>query len=302
MEHIITERLDGKTVFDVIRRELKLSRRLLIRLKTTDGGITLNGEHVNVRAVVKAGDVLTLEVEDKTDDMNTAIEPVALDFGVVHEEDGFIVVSKPCGMVTHPSHNHQGDSLANALGYYYQKRGVPFVFRPVNRLDRDTSGLVLIAKDQATASRLSTQLQKGRFSKGYTALLCGSLEPSEGEITGYVRRLGEMIVKRYLDSEGIESDYSLTRYRTLESNGEFSLVYAEPITGRTHQLRVHFSAQGCPILGDTLYGDDVPNDYIARQALHASYLAFDHPSTGERLEFFDDLPEDFRMAREKLFR
>jgi len=309
MEYIVPENYNGKSVFDIIRKELKMSRRMLIRLKTLDDGIMLNGEHVTVRALVKPGDVLNLASEDSESDTNFEIEPVDLPITIVYEDDDLLIVSKPPNMVTHPSHNHQGDSLGNALAYYYREKGIPFVFRPANRLDRDTSGLVITAKNRNTAFDVSRQLMDGRVRKCYTAILCGTMDPPDGEITGYVKRVGENVTKRYLDTSGIESDFSLTHYTTLKSCGDYSLVCAEPVTGRTHQLRVHFSHMGHPILGDDFYGTPsgmigrpiIGRPIIGRQALHASSLSMVHPRTGEPLEFTSPLPDDMAQAARSLF-
>lgn len=294
MKVTVTEAWDGKTVFEYIRRGLGLSRRLLIRLKT-GGGILLNGNNVTVRTSLKCGDVLTLLTEDSDSDRSEGVQPSALPFSVVFENEDFLVCDKPAGMVTHPSHNHQGDSLGNALAYTFAQRGQPFVFRPVNRLDRDTTGLVLVAKNQAAAYALSRQLMAGRVEKTYRAVLCGSLRPAEGEITGYIRRKGESIIVRELHETGIESEFSRTRYAVLREANGYTLAEASPVTGRTHQLRVHFASRGCPILGDTLYGS--PSPWIARQALHAFSLSFDDLNTGERLHFATPAPLPADMAQ-----
>ena len=177
MKITVAEAWDGKTVFEYIRHGLGLSRRLLIRLKT-DGGILLNGINVTVRTSLKTGDVLTLLTEDSDSDRSEGVQPSALPLSVLYENEDLLVCDKPAGMVTHPSRNHQGDSLGNALAYLFAQRGRPFVFRPVNRLDRDTTGLVLVAKNQAAAYALSRQLMAGRVEKTYRAVLCGTLCPT----------------------------------------------------------------------------------------------------------------------------
>ncbi len=300
MKVTVTEAWDGKTVFEFIRRGLGLSRRLLIRLKT-GGGILLNGINVTVRTSLKCGDVLTLLTEDSDSDRSEGVQPSALPFSVVFENEDFIVCDKPAGMVTHPSRNHQDDTLGNALAYTFAQRGQPFVFRPVNRLDRDTTGLVLVAKNQPAAYALSRQLMAGRVEKTYRAVLCGSLQPASGEITGYIRRQAESSMVRELNETGIDSEFSLTRYAVLREANGFTLAEASPVTGRTHQLRVHFSSRGCPILGDTLYGS--PSPWIARQALHACSLSFDDLNTGERLHFTTPalLPPDMAEVCRMLF-
>lgn len=288
MEVTVKASHNGKTVYEYIRNELKLSRRILIRLKQTCGGILVNGEHVTVRRILCEGDILTLATADSGDDINENIVPVRLPLDIIYEDNDIIAVNKPFDMVTHPSHNHYEDSLANALMYYYTQKGIPFVFRAVNRLDRDTTGIVLIAKNQPAAFNLSRQLQSGMIRKSYRAVLSGVIRPENGEIKTYIRRKGESIIEREVSDSGADSEFAHTVYRSLGSNGNLTAVDAEPVTGRTHQLRVHFAYMGCPIYADDLYG----KGENGRQALHARKLSFTHPSDGKQMELYAPVAED----------
>ena len=267
-----------------------MSRSVLIRLKKREDGILLNGKHVTVRAILKTGDVLKIALDDANDERRENILPVALPIDIVYEDDYIIVLNKPYNMPTHPTHGHYEDTLANAVTYYMHQKGVhDFIFRAVNRLDRDTSGLVIVAKSQLSCAKLSALLQKGMVEKKYFALLDGVLLKGEGKIDCPIRRMGESIIKRQCCEKG-QGDEALTIYRVLKNYNSYTFVCASPITGRTHQLRVHFESIGHPIVGDTLYGS--ASEMIKRQALHAVYLRFPHPMKEEYVSVFCNPPED----------
>lgn len=302
MEIRIGEKYDGKIVLSYLK-ENGFSHALISRLKRTPNGILRNCEHVTVRAILLKGDVLSLSYEDEKDDVNLHIEPVELDIDIIYEDDDFVVVNKPFGMPTIPSHNHQGDTLANALTYRYKDQN--FVFRAINRLDRNTSGLVLVARDPRAATELYRQMQAKLINKSYTAILYGKLDPPNGEIKSYIKRERESIIKRIsLDHFEDGAQFAHTKYETLDtkkgSRGIFSVVSASPLTGRTHQLRVHFSSIGNPICADDLYGKENEFSSISRQALHASTLEFIHPTTKQKVRFTADLPSDMTNLLKEL--
>jgi pseudouridine synthase, RluA family len=300
----ITENQSGKTVLDFVRYELGLSRRILVRLKQTGGGISVNGQHVTVRAVLCAGDVLELLIEDDSGRVKEYIKPYDYPADIVYEDEYLVAVNKPPDMPTHPSHGHLDDTLANVMLNYYKDTPTPFIFRPVNRLDRDTSGLVLICKDQLTAHKMSALLKSGRVHKQYLAVLSGKINPLNGRIETYIKRVSDSIIMREAVSEGIESEHAVTEYECIASNDEYSIVNASPITGRTHQLRVHFAHLGYPICGDTLYGTEssiISRQALRRQALHSYKLEFPHPYTGEILKLTAPIPEDIRKIYEAWF-
>ena len=297
MEFLITESHTGKLLRDYLRSELGLSAALLTELKKRERGIVLNGERVTVRAVLTKGDRLSLDIEDTEADENPYLAPVELPIDIIYEDDALIAVNKPARMVTHTTHGHYGDSLANALYAKYKAEGRAFVFRAINRLDRETSGVVPVAKDRLSAYRLSKFLQAGKVQKEYIAIVCGRVEGA-GEIRGYISRVGESIItRRVCEPDEIGAESAHTVYRTLLSGEHFSLLLASPVTGRTHQLRVHFASLGHPIVGDTLYGTK-SND-IDRQALHALRLKMLHPRTEEALSLTAPFPDDMRRLCEK---
>ena len=302
MEIRISEKYDGKTVLSYLK-DNGFSHALISRMKRVPNGIMRNGEHVTVRAILCVGDVLSLSYEDNTEDVNLHIEPTPLDIDVVYEDGDLVVINKPFGMPTIPSHNHQGDTLANALTYRYRDQS--FVFRAINRLDKNTSGLVLVARDAHAATELYRQMQAKQIQKSYTAILYGKLDPPSGEIVSYIKRERESIIKR-INLENFEEGAQLahTTYETQRiiegSKGVFSVVSASPLTGRTHQLRVHFASLGNPICADDLYGKKNEFSTIGRQALHAHSLEFIHPRTKERVSFTADLPADIKNLLKEL--
>lgn len=297
MVYIISKEESGKTVKEILRFSIGLSLAFTKKLKFADNGILLNGSKVTVRATVREGDVLTLATEDieSTDFLIPADIPIS----TVYEDDGMILPNKPPFMPTHPSLNHRGDTLADALAYKYGKEGSNFVFRAISRLDRNTSGILLIAKDRITASKLSSSMKKGEFEKKYIAILKGEPPVDNGVIDTYIKREAESIIFRKVCSENEGGDRAITNYSVLAKNGEYSLVLASPITGRTHQLRVHFAHIGAPILGDDLYGER--STLIERHALHAYSLSFPHPKTQETVSYTALLHDDMNELIRKLF-
>ena len=281
----------GKTVKEILRYGVGLSLAFTKQLKFLDNGIMLNGERVTVRKTVCEGDILFLATEDVQKD--GVLTPTKLPLDIIYEDEYIVIPNKSANMPTHPSHNHRGDTLADALAYKYQEEGFPFVFRAISRLDRNTSGLVLIAKDRISASRLSDSMKSGDISKKYIAILEGELECDEGVIDTYIKREAQSIIFRKVCTENEDGDRAITKYKVLAKNNGYTLVLASPITGRTHQLRVHFSHIGAPILGDDMYGHE--SELISRHALHAMTLGFIHPRTQSSLTVSAPPSED--MAR-----
>ena len=288
MEIRIDKELAGKTVKELLRSTVRLSGAMTRHLKFSEGGILVDGRHVTVRHVLSEGELLFLAVEDRED--QEKLIPVSLPLDVVYEDDDLVVPAKPSEMPTHPSHGHHEDTVANALAYRYQEAGVPFVFRPVNRLDRNTSGLLLIARNRIAAARLGQAMQRGEIRKSYLAILSGELPEREGVIETYMRRTEQSVILRENCQEGEGGAYAKTVYRTRAVKNGYTLVDCEPLTGRTHQLRVHFAGLGCPILGDELYGS--PSSLIPRHALHSFRLSFPRPSDGIRITAEAALPAD----------
>lgn len=297
MEYRITEAHDGKILRQFLQTDLRLSSKEIKHIKFLENGLTVNGERVTVRRVLKAGDLLCIASEDTE---TAPIKPVDLPIKILYEDAHLVVPAKPADMPTHPSHDHYDDTVANALAYRYAKNGEPFVFRPVNRLDRNTSGLLLIARNRTSAGRLSEAIKSGKIRKSYLAILDGEMPLGEGVIDACLHRTAESIILREVClPDAPDADPSRTEYRVLAVENGHTLVEAHPITGRTHQLRVHFAYIGHPLTGDDLYGS--PSDAIARHALHARTLAFPHPVTNEVLKITAPLADDFEAALRKFF-
>lgn len=303
METVIKSDFAGCTVKNWLYAN-GFSRGHITHLKTLDDGITVNGERVTVRRVLAMGDVLFVADTDRAEDENGQLIPTEMPLDIIYEDGDMIAVNKPYDLATHPSIGHFTDTLANGLAYYFAKQNKPFVFRAVNRLDRDTSGIVLVAKNRISANRLSELMKKGGIQKSYIAVLNGALTPSNGRIEANIRRRDEGIILRTVcPTDDCRGKYALTAYSTLSACKDASVVRAEPITGRTHQLRVHFSHMGAPIVGDAFYGsaETAPTVYdrmITRQALHAASLTLE--LSGKRMIFEAALPDDMRRLVEKI--
>ena len=291
MEYEIRKDTDGMTVLQILKGELGLSHAFIKHLKFKENGITLNGEHVTVRKVVEQGDVLRLLTEDDT--TPEKLTPNYLDLRIAYEDENTVVPDKPADMPTHQSFGHYGDTVANALTYRYQSKSLPFVFRPVNRLDRNTSGLLLIARNRISAAYLAEAMKEGRIKKQYVAILNGVLAEDEGQIDTYIRRTSESVIVREVCGENEGGDRAVTRFRVICRSDTHTMALAAPITGRTHQLRVHFAHLGCPLVGDDMYGEK--SDLISRHALHSFSLTFPNPKNGESVTVTSALPDD--MAR-----
>lgn len=296
MIYKISAEENGKTVKEILRCGVGLSLAFTKRLKFLDNGIMLNGNRVTVRATVKEGDLLFLATEDV--DNATDLTPANIPLSIIYEDDYIVLPNKSANMPTHPSHNHRGDTLADALAYKYQHKDSAFVFRSISRLDKNTSGILLIAKDRISASKLSASMKNCEIEKQYLAILDGELS-GEGEIDTYIKRAEESIIFRKVCSENEGGDRAITKYRVLCSKNGYSLVIASPITGRTHQLRVHFAHLGTPILADDLYGKQ--SELLDRHALHAMSLSFPHPKTQAKQKFFAPPSEDMTTLIHKLF-
>lgn len=297
MEYRIASRSDGATVLEILRAELGFSRATIKHLKFKENGITLNGAHVNVRATVKEGDTLFLAVEDtKTPEKLT---PCDLELRIAYENDSLVVPDKKANMPTHQSHGHYGDTVANALTYRYAEMGLPFVFRPVNRLDRNTSGLLLIARNRLSAATLTKAMQQGEIQKKYIAILRGVLPDDKGIIDTYMRRTEQSIIVREVCEESEDADRAITEYSVICRSDTHTMVCAVPVTGRTHQLRVHFASLGCPIEGDDLYGE--PSKLIDRHALHSFFLEFPDTDGERRITVTAPLHDDMLVLAKEVF-
>lgn len=288
----------GLTVKEILTNELGFSKRAITSLKARPDGILINGKHATVRAQIKENDVLIINCDDEGDNQDKLVPSTTIP-DIIYEDDDIIAVNKPPFMPTHQSQGHFYDTLANSLAYYFTLQKRPFIFRSLNRLDRNTSGIVLVAKNRLASSKLSLQMKNGGIKKTYIAILQGNLEKDEGIIETHIRRKEQSIILREVSEETADSKIAITSYKVLAKKNGLTLVSATPITGRTHQLRVHFAHIGAQILGDDLYGEK--SDLINRHALHARTLHFDHPKTKEEYTLFAPIPDDMRSIIEQYF-
>ena len=270
---------DGRILRSYLKLTLGLSTAVLAKLKNHPQGICVNGRRVTVRYVLREGDVLELFDRDTIETATETVIPTELPLEVLYEDDFVIALSKPADMPTHPSHGHLTDTLANALAFRYAEADEPFVFRPLGRLDRNTSGVVVVGKTRASSGCLGRSLIRGEVTKRYVAILDGEMPAPNGTVQRIVAPIyrpdDRLITRAVGDTERDGAVYAETRYRVLSVGGGHTLVLCEPVTGRTHQLRVHFSHLGYPILGDELYGHS--SEMIGRHALHALSLSVPMP-------------------------
>lgn len=265
------------------------SSQNLVQLKKAPAAVLANGVPCFMNHMLQPGDTLMLRIREVRS--SEKIPPVDLPLNIVYEDEDLMVINKPAGMPIHPSMNNYYNSMANALAYYFEQQNCPFVFRCINRLDRDTSGLTIVAKHYVSAGMLSTMIANKAASgimREYLAIVKGSVKPSEGTITAPLGRKEGSIIERTVDFEKGES--AVTHYRVLDEKNGHSLVSLILETGRTHQIRIHMKYLGYPLIGDYLYNPDM--EQIQRQALHAWKLSFVHPITGEEMQFTAPLPED----------
>ena len=288
----ITEQDAGLRIEQYLRRR-GYSRQNLVELKKMPESILVNGVWYYLTQTLSAGDLLKIHIQET--ESSEKIPPTKLPLTIVYEDEDILVVNKPAGMPIHPSMNNYHYSLANALAWYYQEQGKPFIFRCTNRLDRDTSGLTIVAKHYVSAGILSAMIANKATSgitREYLAIAKGSVRPLEGTITAPLGRKEGSIIERTVDFENGES--AVTHYRVLDEKNGHSLVSLILETGRTHQIRIHMKYLGYPLIGDYLYNPDM--ERIQRQALHAWKLIFRHPITGEILSFTAPLPKDMAMV------
>jgi len=284
----IAEEFSGKKVLHILQNEIKLSGRLIKKLKAS-GGILLNGKPVRTVDYVQKGDILSVIIDFKEE---ADIEPENADFSILYEDDCILAINKEPGIPVHPSAGHLTGTLANRVLAHFIKQGLSIKVRPINRLDKDTSGIVLFAKNAHIQEQIINQMKENRVFKSYLGIVHGVFDPPDGIINLPIARKSGSIMERIIDPAGAPS---ITEYKTLEIHKDLSLVEFILRTGRTHQIRVHCRAMGHPLLGDWLYSD-IRTGLIGRQALHSHTFAFDHPLNGQRIELLAPLPKDMEKA------
>lgn len=286
----VSSEQSGRTVLSLLRRELGLSTGCVNRLKRVEAGLTCNGLRVFTNAVLQAGDILSVDLN--AGETPTQIPPVPMDLDIVFEDEHLLVVNKSAPLAVIPSSLVPTEpTLAAGLMAYL---GPSAAIHPVNRLDRGTTGLMVVAKSGYIHDQLRRRLHSGDFFRSYLAICVGAPEPPQGTIALPIGRAPGSAIRRQIDSAG---QSARTDYRLLRVRSGLSLVALMPWTGRTHQIRVHMAAIGCPLAGDWLYGTE-DRGLISRPALHAVRLAFTHPVTGEHLSFTAPLPGDMKLLLE----
>ncbi len=280
---------------DYLKEVENLSGRF-VRKAMRDGRIFVNGEKVIKKHKLAENDLIEIYMQE---DEQQDIEPEDMNIEIVYEDSDIIVINKRPGLVVHPTKNHPTGTLSNGILYHFKKNGEKSIVRLVNRLDRDTSGLIIVAKNQFSHMRLAADMGKDSFKKIYIAVVHGKIEKKQGIINLPIYKEEESeSIKRIVDDRGQES---ITKYKVLEELSKSSIVKLELETGRTHQIRVHMSYLEHPLYGDSLYGNgEEEKEYIERQALHAYKLEFPHPRTGEILKLKCNLPKDIENLIEKL--
>lgn len=271
----INEQNDAVQIRNFLRA-FGVSASLLTRLKQTENGITKNGAFAKAIEYVHKGDTLTIRIESK----GHMPSPTKMDIDILYEDEDIIVLNKPPLLPVHQSLNHQGDTLSNFVAYHMDE---DTAFRAVFRLDRDTSGLVLVAKHELAASKLA-----GKIEKDYYAVVSGIIDKS-GTVDAPIARCGESIIKRKVDENG---EQAITHYQPISTKNGSTLLKLKLETGRTHQIRVHMASIEHPLLGDDLYGGDT--SHITRQALHCKDIYFTHPITNEKMHISCDFPDDIK--------
>lgn len=282
----ITPELAGLEVNTLLRRTLGLSGTVLRRVKWLEDGVTLDGARVNVRVRVREGQTLAVRMTDPKPSSGVVPAPGPLD--IVYEDPDLTVLNKAPGVLVHPGHGHFDDTLGNYLMYHYRQSGDESGFHPVHRLDKGTSGLVVIAKHPHAQEKLKNQLHTGDFRRVYLAVCDGVPPAPSGLIDAPIGRTDGSLMAREVRPGG---QPARTHYRVIRACGPRSLVELELETGRTHQIRVHMAHLGCPLTGDFLYGTE-DDSLISRPALHSARLELTHPITGGRLRFSAPLPAD----------
>ncbi len=272
----------------ILKEEFAISSRLFLKLKR-ENHIYLNDTPITHDNILHQGDIIGVDLNFVEDNSN--IVSTKMDLKVLYEDNYMLILDKPSGIAVHPSLSHFETSLSNGVKYYFDSIGLQRKIRIVNRLDRDTSGIVIFAKNEYIQEGLISQMKNNIFQKEYIGILVGILDNKYGTIDAPISRKENSIIERCIDKNG---QSSITHYQVIDENNNMSLVHFKLETGRAHQIRVHSKFLGHPILGDTLYGTS--SNLISRQALHSQKVKFIHPITKKEMTIVSPIPKDIENA------
>jgi len=284
LTYIVDKNNNYTTIREVLKSHFEISNKLLLNLKTNNK-ILLNNEITYVSSKIENGDIINVLVDFEETCSN--VVPKKMELEITYEDECYIVVNKPSGIVTQPSASYFDCSLANGIRYYFDKIQLKKKIRPINRLDKDTSGLIVFAKNEYIHNCLSKQMMKNEFIKEYIGILDGVISGSHGTISAPIARKENSIIERCINENGGKS---ITHYEIIDKKDNLSIVKFKLETGKTHQIRVHSAHLGHPIIGDTLYG--CSSNLINRQALHSYLVSFLHPITKNRVTYISEPSED----------
>lgn len=293
LKYMVENNDEGNKLDNVLRARMNLSRRMITGLKKSNG-IFLNGIPVFVNVLVKIGDEVTVNISKEE---SQDIKPQDIPIDIAFEDADLLILNKQPGIVVHPTKGHFEGTLSNGIIFYFREKGENTIVRLVNRLDRDTSGLLIIAKNQFSHQALAKQLDANIIDKIYLTVVHGVVNDNEGTIDLPIDLPTKEAIKREVISTGYRA---VTHYKVLERFKNATLLEIKLETGKTHQIRVHMSHINHPLFGDTLYGISDDSSFIERQALHAYKLLFNHPRSGEKMHIEAGLPEDIEALLEKL--
>ena len=286
LEYIVKDE-KYQNINQILKQELHISARLMHKL-IVEKHVLLNGYIVDTRESVVKNDIVTINLDFEEDSEN--IVATTMKLNIVFEDEGLLILNKPAGIAVHPSILHYKDSLSNGVKFYFESIGLKRKIRPVNRLDLNTSGLIIFAKNEYVQECLIKQMQSNDLKKEYIAIVQGNFTELVGTINLPIARKDNSIIERCISPDGQKA---ITDYCVLKQFDDYSIVKCTLKTGRTHQIRVHMSAIGHPLLGDSLYGIESP--LINRQALHSYKICFIHPVSHENMEFSCDLPDEMKI-------
>lgn len=289
LKYIITQESDGLRIEQFLKRQ-GFSSQNLTEIKRMPQSVLKNKVHVYMKDLLKSGDLLEIHIQET--ESSKKIPATNIPLCILYEDEDIIVINKPAGMPIHPSLNNYTNSMANALAWYYESQNKPFIFRCCNRLDRDTSGVTVVAKHLVSGNILSSMVFRREIHREYRAIVRGDITPESGTIEAPLSRKPGTIIERMVDFEHGET--AITHYQKLLYQNGHSLISLKLETGRTHQIRIHMKHIGFPLIGDYLYNPDM--EYMTRQALHSYRLAFLHPITKEPMEFVAPLPNDMEAV------